>query len=117
MPDLNFKNRFGTSKQNLRRTVFLKFLKSKIFITHAVDYILQDVSSEESDAENTSNSKKLDAILDQYLIIIKPLSVDTYTDPLLFWKINESRFKELEPLAEKVLGVQALEAAVERMLS
>jgi len=46
---------------------------------------------EESDDENTSNSKKLDEILDQYLKIIKPLSVDTYTDPLLFWKMNESK--------------------------
>jgi hypothetical protein len=69
--------------------VFLKFLASKIFITHAGEYILEDVSSEESDDE--SDSKKLDAILDQYLKIIKPLSVDTYTDPLLFWKMNESK--------------------------
>ena len=73
--------------------------------------------SEKNDDENTSNSKKLDAILDQYLKIIKPLSVDTYTDPILFWKINGSRFKELEPLAKIVLGVQASEAAVERMFS
>jgi hypothetical protein len=71
--------------------VFLKFFKSKVFITHAGDYILKDVSLEESDDENTSNSKKLDEILDQYLKIIKPLSVDTYTDPLLFWKMNESK--------------------------
>jgi len=35
----------------------------------------------------------------------------------LFWKINGSRFKELEPLAKIVLGVQASEAAVERMFS
>ena len=55
--------------------MFLKFLKSNICITHAGDYILEDVSSEESDDENTSNSKKLDAILDQYLKFIKPLSV------------------------------------------
>ena len=61
---------------------------------------------------DTSNSKQLDAIVDQYLKFIKSLSVDTYTDPLLFWKINGNRFKELEPLAKKVLGVQASEAAV-----
>jgi len=54
--------------------VFLKFLKSKICITHAGDYILEDVSSEESDDENTSNSKKLDAILDQYLKIDSKLT-------------------------------------------
>jgi len=75
--------------------VFLKFLASKIFITHAGEYILEDVSSEESDDEYTFDSKKLDAIhqnsQDQYLKIIKPLSVDTYTDPLLFWKMNESK--------------------------
>ena len=66
---------------------------------------------------DTSNSKQLDAIVDQYLKFIKSLSVDTYTDTLLFWKINGNRFKELEPLAKKVLGVQASEAAVERMFS
>ena len=71
--------------------MFLKFLASKIFITRAGENILEDVSSEESDDEYTSDSKKLDAILDQYLKIIKPLSVDTYTDPLLFWKMNESK--------------------------
>ncbi len=49
--------------------MFLKFLASKIFITHAGEYILEDVSSEESDDEYTSDSKKLDAILDQYLKI------------------------------------------------
>ena len=37
--------------------------------------------------------------------------------PLLFWKMNETRFKELSKLAKKYLGVPASSAAVERMFS
>jgi len=37
--------------------------------------------------------------------------------PLLFWKLNENRFKELSKLAKKYLGVPASSAAVERMFS
>ena len=37
--------------------------------------------------------------------------------PLLFWKINENRFKELSKLAKKYLGVPASSASVERMFS
>ena len=39
------------------------------------------------------------------------------TDPLLFWKLNENRYKELSKLARKYLGVLASSAAVERMFS
>ena len=37
--------------------------------------------------------------------------------PLLIWKINVNRFKELSKLAKKYLGVPASSAAVERMFS
>jgi hypothetical protein len=37
--------------------------------------------------------------------------------PLLFWKLNEKRFKELSKLAKKYFGVPASSAAVERMFS
>ena len=40
-----------------------------------------------------------------------------YDDPLVFWKIHETKWTNLSSLAKKYLGVQATSASVERMFN
>ena len=66
---------------------------------------------------NISNESK--CIEDEIIDYIRYLNDDhfEFTDTLDFWRLNETRFKELSKLAKKFLGVPASSAAVERMFS
>ena len=71
--------------------------------------------------KNTTQKKSTidTSIEDEIKDYIRLISDENFesTDPLLFWKLNENRFKELSKLARKYLGVPASSAAVERMFS
>ena len=69
-----------------------------------------DMPSQSQSDANKSTSEELDAYLQSE-------RVSMTTNPLQFWKENESRYSSLAKIAREVLGVPSSSAAVERLFS